>query len=314
MPNWAGSSWYYIAYCISENLKSQATISKQITSSEIQNKFKYWLPVDWYNGGMEHTTLHLLYSRFWNLFLYDIGMVPMAEPYRKRTSHGLILAEGGVKMSKSKENVVNPDDIIERFGADTLRLYELFMGPFDQAIAWSEDSLVGPRRFLEKVWRLSEKVTAGNNIRPLAHKTIKKITEDIESTAFNTAVSALMILVNDFEKTSPTRPEFTVLIQLLAPMAPHISEELWSILGNSGSVHSSGWPVYSQSSLIDEHARITVQINGKARGSITAPWGSGESIVSDLAHKDPEVHKYLENVTVARTILVPDRVINFVTK
>jgi leucyl-tRNA synthetase len=222
MPNWAGSSWYFLRYCDDKNDKEFAS----------RLNLDMWMPVDWYNGGMEHTVLHLLYSRFWNKFLYDLKLVPTSEPYKKRTSHGIILAEGGEKMSKSKGNVINPDAIVEQFGADTLRLYEMFMGPFEQAIAWSESALIGPRRFLEKVWRLREKVSAGSSCPTLMHQTIKKVSEDIESMGFNTAVSSLMIYVNALEKQENiSKKEFQTLLLLLAPFAPHITEELWSTLG-----------------------------------------------------------------------------------
>jgi len=320
MPNWAGSSWYYVAYCISENLKSQAPISKQITSTEIQNKFKYWLPVDWYNGGMEHTVLHLLYSRFWNKFLYDLKLVPTSEPYKKRTSHGLILAEGGEKMSKSKGNVINPDNIVERFGADTLRLYEMFMGPFEQAIAWSEDALVGPRRFLERVWRLKTKVAKGQTLDTdsqgltLMHQTIKKVSDDIESMKFNTAVSSLMIYVNALDKNDKiSQEEFRTLILLLAPFAPHITEELWSLLGHRDSIHLQSWPTYDSKKLMKDEITLAVQINGKIRASLSISRNQSEADLKKRVLMLPEVNKWLNGKEPKKIIVVPGKIISIVT-
>ena len=320
MPNWAGSSWYYVAYCISENLKSQAPISKQITSTEIQNKFKYWLPVDWYNGGMEHTVLHLLYSRFWNKFLYDLKLVPTSEPYKKRTSHGLILAEGGEKMSKSKGNIVNPDTIVERFGADTLRLYEMFMGPFEQAIAWSEDALVGPRRFLERVWKLKTKVAKGQTLDTnsqgltLMHQTIKKVSDDIESMKFNTAVSSLMIYVNALDKKDKiSQEEFKTLILLLAPFAPHITEELWSVLGHRDSIHLQSWPTYDSKKLMKDEITLAVQINGKIRASLSISRNQSEADLKKRVLMLPEVNKWLNGKEPKKIIVVPGKIISIVT-
>ena len=320
MPNWAGSSWYYVAYCISENLKSQAPISKQITSTEIQNKFKYWLPVDWYNGGMEHTVLHLLYSRFWNKFLYDLKLVPTSEPYKKRTSHGLILAEGGEKMSKSKGNIVNPDTIVERFGADTLRLYEMFMGPFEQAIAWSEDALVGPRRFLERVWKLKTKVAKGQTLDTnsqgltLMHQTIKKVSDDIESMKFNTAVSSLMIYVNALDKKDKiSQEEFKTLILLLAPFAPHITEELWSLLGHKDSIHIQNWPTYDSKKLIKDEITLAIQINGKIRASLSISRNQSEVDLKKRVLMLPEVNKWLNGKEPKKIIVVPGKIISIAT-
>src|SRR3989338_10870489 len=246
MPNWAGSSWYYIAYLAKRDSRFM------IHDSRARRRFARWLPVDWYNGGMEHTTLHLLYSRFWHKFLFDLKLVPTSEPYAKRTSHGLILAEGGEKMSKSKGNVVNPDDIVGRFGADTLRIYEMFMGPFDQSVSWRTDSMVGARRFLERVWRLRDKTqstvhkgqtkhkTQSTTLQSLLHQTVKKVSEDVEAMRFNTAVSTLMILVNALEKETAIAPgDYETLLTLLAPFAPHIVEELFSTLGRRTSIHAA---------------------------------------------------------------------------
>ncbi|MDP2641979.1 MAG: class I tRNA ligase family protein [bacterium] len=317
MPNWAGSSWYYFAYCISENLKSEALISKQITSTEIQNKFNYWMPVDWYNGGMEHTVLHLLYSRFWNKFLFDLGLVPTSEPYKKRTSHGLILAEGGEKMSKSKGNVINPDSIVEHFGADTLRLYEMFMGPFEQAIEWNESSLVGPRRFLEKVWRLGHKVS--NSQFPISNEfsmnqTIKRVSDDIENLGFNTAVSALMIYANALDKQDRiTQQEFETLLLLLAPFAPHIVEELWTSLGHKDSIHTQSWPVYDPKKIEEDEVVMGVQVNGKVRASLSVRRGQDEEEIRTKALSMPEVQKWLGGKEPKKVIVVPGRVVSIVT-
>ncbi|MCC6290608.1 class I tRNA ligase family protein [Candidatus Nomurabacteria bacterium] len=232
MPNWAGSSWYYLRYLDPDNQDFLAS----------PEKIKHWSPVDWYNGGMEHTTLHLLYSRFWHKFLFDIGVVPSDEPYQKRTSHGLILAVGGAKMSKSKGNVVNPDKIVELYGADTLRVYEMFMGPFEQAVVWSDESIIGSRRFLEKVWRLSDSLELGGRMEWSA--AVERVSKDIEAMKFNTAISFLMILLNGFKKEKVVyRDDYKVFLKLLAPFAPHLTEELWKKIGEEGSIHNSAWPV-----------------------------------------------------------------------
>lgn len=317
MPNWAGSSWYFYRYL--DNQNDQEFVS--------QEKLKYWMPVDWYNGGMEHTTLHLLYSRFWNHFLFDIGLVPTAEPYQRRTSHGVILDQKGDKMSKSRGNVINPDSITERFGADTLRVYEMFMGPFEQAIAWSEDALVGPRRFLERVWKLQEKlplekssdIPSGHG-QTLPHyvllnQTIKKVSEDIESMRFNTAISALMILANEWERReSVSKGEYETLLKLLAPFAPHMAEELWHELGYQSSIHKESWPQYDESKLYSETTNIVVQINGKVRGKFTAERGIAEAEAIAQAQQLPETQKWLADKAVKSTFYVPDKLVNFVTE
>jgi leucyl-tRNA synthetase len=305
MPNWAGSSWYFLRYTDPNN-------DEDLASAE---NLKYWMPVDWYNGGMEHTTLHLLYSRFWNKFLYDIGVVPVNEPYKKRTSHGLILAEGGEKMSKSKGNVINPDDIVNRFGADTLRLYEMFMGPFDQAIAWSEDSLVGPRRFLEKVWRLRDRVDleAGDSGDALIHETIKKVSGDIEEMGFNTAVSSMMVLTNSLDKKEKiSRFEFESLLKLLAPFAPHISEELWNTLGNKGSIHKEEWPRFDESKLVRDEFTLAVQVNGKMRATLTVSKEESEEKIKKMALEMPEIVKWLSGNEPKKVIVVPGKIISIV--
>ena len=313
MPNWAGSSWYFYRYCDHENDKEFASMKK----------LEYWMAparqsgggVDWYNGGMEHTVLHLLYSRFWNKFLFDLELVPSSEPYKKRTSHGLILAEGGEKMSKSKGNVINPDSIVERFGADTLRLYEMFMGPFEQAIAWSEDALVGPRRFLEKVWRLQFKISKGGDNAGdfLMHQTIKKVSDDIEVMGFNTAVSALMIYVNTLDKeVSITKNEFETLLVLLAPFAPHITEELWEMLGHSDSIHIQDWPTYDPKKLLKDEITLAIQINGKVRGNLPTSRGKSEEEIKLAALALPEVQKWLDGKEPKKVIVVPGRIVSIV--
>lgn len=331
MPNWAGSSWYYLRYTDPKNNQTLAS----------QEALEYWMRlsvrnaprsnrgaggVDWYNGGMEHTTLHLLYSRFWHKFLFDIGVVPTAEPYAKRTSHGLILAEGGVKMSKSKGNVVNPDDIVRRFGADTLRVYEMFMGPFEQAVAWSEESIAGARRFLEKVWKLqrtvnkqpttNNKQTRGNDKRLLRialHKTIKKVSEDIEAMRFNTAISALMILVNEMEKSeSVAREDFEVLLILLSPFAPHMAEELWERAGNTSPILSAVWPEADPKLLKENTVEMVVQINGKLRARLRVAAGLSQEDAESAARAEVLVAKHLDGKEIRKTIFVPDRLVNFV--
>ncbi len=314
MPNWAGSSWYYLRYADPKNRKEFAA----------KKALKFWTPVDWYNGGMEHTTLHLLYSRFWHKFLYDLGLVPTSEPYLKRTSHGLILGEGGVKMSKSVGNVVNPDKLIEMFGADALRVYEMFMGPFDQHIAWSTEAMVGPRRFLEKVWRLMERigdekkrkensVTDNLQLETLLHKTIKKVSEDIEATRFNTAVSSMMVLVNEMEKAREIDVHtYKSLLQILAPFAPHMTEELWSQLGNKSSIHIEPWPIYNPAKISSASQTIVVQVNGKVRGSFEADPEISEGEASIKAKSLPEIAKWIEGKEIRKTIFVKGKLVNVV--
>ena len=318
MPNWAGSSWYFLAYLFNkEGFASSASIENW--KLQIEN-FRHFMPVDWYNGGMEHTVLHLLYSRFWNKFLYDLKLVPTSEPYKKRTSHGLILAENGEKMSKSKGNVVNPDTIVKQFGADTLRLYEMFMGPFEQAIAWSEDALVGPRRFLERVWRLKTKVAKGQTLDTdsqgltLMHQTIKKVSDDIESMKFNTAVSSLMIYVNTLDKKNKiSQEEFKTLILLLAPFAPHITEELWLLLGRKDSIHIQNWPTYDSKKLIKDEIILAVQINGKVKANVLVSRDQSEEEIKTMALALPEVNKWLKGKKPERVIVVPRKIISIVT-
>ena len=311
MPNWAGSSWYFLRYLDPENDNELAS----------KDKLKYWMAVDWYNGGMEHTVLHLLYSRFWNKFLFDIGISPVDEPYKKRTSHGLILAEGGEKMSKSKGNVVNPDSIVNQFGADTLRVYEMFMGPFEQAIAWSESALIGPRKFLEKVWRLAGKGqtlstdSQGLTLKSeaLMHQTIKKVSKDIEAMKFNTAISSLMIFSNDLEKRETfSKVEFETLLLLLAPFAPHMTEEIWSSLGHTTSIHLEKWPEYDESKLVSEEVVIVVQVNGKVRGQFVSRADISEAEAIKTAQELSEIQKWLEDKPIQKSIYVQGKLVNFV--
>ncbi|MEK7081788.1 MAG: class I tRNA ligase family protein, partial [Patescibacteria group bacterium] len=297
-----------------------------------------WLPVDWYNGAMEHVTLHLLYSRFWHKFLFDLKLVPTNEPYKKRTAHGLILAEGGVKMSKSKGNVINPDELVERFGADSLRVYEMFMGPFDQAIVWNTDGMVGAKRFLEKVWRISEKFQAPSSkfqtnfpdckaiedhrfrsernrdkFQILINQTIKKVTEDIETMRFNTAISALMILTNEMDKMEKVaREDFEILLRLLAPFAPHITEELWTEIGNKKSIHLAPWPKYDVAKIQEASVKIVIQVNGKARSALEISRDLPQIEVEKQAAILPGIAKWLNGKSVKKIIFVPNRLLNFV--
>jgi leucyl-tRNA synthetase len=304
MPNWAGSSWYYLRYADAKNNKVFAS----------KKNLEYWTPVDWYNGGMEHTTLHLLYSRFWHKFLFDLGLVPTSEPYKKRTSHGMILAEGGEKMSKSKGNVINPDDIIKIVGADTLRIHEMFMGPFDQAIIWDSNTIAGSRRFIERVWKLQEKINSNkNNIDVIIHKTIKKVSEDIEEMRFNTAISSMMILLNEFEKTENiNKDQYEVFLKLLAPFAPHFTEEIWSNLGNKKSIHLSDWPQFNPDKLVENMAKIIIQINGKVRSTVEVVLDTDEDKVKNMALNMGEVKKWIDGKEIKKVIFVKNRLINFV--
>ncbi len=331
MPNWAGSSWYYIAYLLSENLKSQAPISKQFSNNKVQKNLKYWLGVDWYNGGMEHTTLHLLYSRFWHKFLYDQKLVPGKEPYRKRTSHGFILAPDGQKMSKSRGNVINPDDLVNRFGADALRLYEMFIGPFEQMVSWNEDGLVGTRRFLEKVWRIGLKVAQGETLKmpqgltlaSILNECVKKVGEDIEAMKFNTCVSELMITLKAFEAPTQGRdPDqsvgtiplktFETFLKILSPFAPHLAEELWQKLGHKTSITLEPWPKVQVVKKASSEVKIMIQINGKVRDEIVLPPSLTQAEVSNLVIKQPLTAKWLKEKEIKKTIFIPNRLINFV--
>jgi leucyl-tRNA synthetase len=316
MPNWAGSSWYFLRYIDPQN--------KQVFANS--EKLKYWTPVDLYNGGMEHTVLHLLYSRFWHKFLYDQKLVPTSEPYAKRISHGMILGSDGEKMSKSRGNVQNPDEIVERFGADTLRVYEMFIGPFDQAASWNEGGIDGVRRFLERVERLSEKKLVDcddgkcakdipNSFKRLLHKTIKKVTEDLNDFHFNTAVSALMIFVNDAQKLSQLpKPAFEKFLIILAPFAPHLCEELWEKLGHDKSIHLEAWPSYDEGLTRDDEIELVVQVNGKLRATISASADIDKDSALDLASGSEKVSKWLVGKVVVKEIFVSGKLVNFVVK
>ncbi len=306
MPQWAGSSWYFLRYTDPLN-------DKELASKEALD---YWMPVDWYNGGMEHTTLHLLYSRFWHKFLYDEGVVPCAEPYQKRTSHGMILGSNGEKMSKSRGNVVNPDDIVREYGADTLRTYEMFIGAFDLSASWSEDGVKGCRRFLDRVWKLQDILTEGDaysaDMEVKMHQTIKKVSSDFESLKYNTAIAAMMALINEFyKKNSVTKGEFKTLLTLLNPVAPHITEELWQAVGFEGRVYQTAWPSYDEAKTQEATVEIAVQINGKTKTTIH---------IDKAEEKDTVIAKAKEALgdkitgTIVKEIYVPGRIVNVVCK
>ncbi len=309
MPQWAGSSWYFLRYCDPKN--DTALASKEA--------LEYWMPVDWYNGGMEHTTLHLLYSRFWNKFLYDIGAVAHKEPYMKRTSHGMILGEDGQKMSKSRGNVINPDDVIRQYGADTLRLYEMFIGDFEKTAPWSPSSIKGCKRFLDRVWALQELVVEGDSYREAMlskfHKTIKKVSEDIESLKFNTAIAAMMALVNDiYAAGSVTRAEYRTLLMLLNPFAPHLTEELYEICGFEGVLNEQTWPKFDEALCVDEQIEIVVQVNGKLRAKMMISVGAAQDDVLAQAAAEPKVAEAMAGKQVVKQIYVQNKLVNFVVK
>ncbi len=307
MPQWAGSSWYFLRYTDPHN--KEALASKEA--------LKYWLPVDWYNGGMEHTTLHLLYSRFWHKFLYDQGIVPTKEPYQRRTSHGMILGENGEKMSKSRGNVVNPDDIVQAYGADTLRTYEMFIGAFDLSASWSEDGVKGCRRFLERVWKLQTIMTGEEgysaDMETKMHQTIKKVSQDFESLKYNTAIAAMMALINDFyKKNAVTKGEYKTLITLLNPVAPHITEELWQIIGGEGRVYLNTWPEYDEAKTVESTVEIAVQVNGKTRATLKI--GKEDAKDDVLAKAKETIADKLEGKNIIKEIYVPGRIVNIVAK
>jgi len=310
MPNWAGSSWYYIRYIDSDNQKEFAS----------QEKLKYWMPVDLYNGGMEHTTLHLLYSRFWYKVLYDAGLVPGPEPYKRRVSHGMILGEGGEKMSKSRGNVINPDEVVKKYSADVFRCYEMFIGPYDQATPWSTSGVEGINRFIQKVWRLASKVSRGakqdnNNLERLIHKTIKKVSQDIENFKFNTALSSLMILSNEFEKREEiTFSHYSLFLILLAPFAPHVTEELWEYLGKKNSIFKEPWPSYKEELTKEEEIELVVQINGKVRAKIMVKRDITKEEATKIVLEDEKIKKWIQNKKVVKTIFVAGKLINLVVK
>ena len=306
MPQWAGSSWYFLRYTDPKN--KEALASKEA--------LEYWMPVDWYNGGMEHTTLHLLYSRFWHKFLYDKNVVPCPEPYQKRTSHGMILGSNGEKMSKSRGNVVNPDDIVRDYGADTLRTYEMFIGAFELSAAWSEDGVKGCRRFLERVWKLQDMLVDGDgysaDLETKMHQTIKKVSADFENLKYNTAIAAMMALINEFyRKNTVTRGEFCTLLTLLNPVAPHITEELWGLVGFEGRVYQTAWPEFDEAKTVEATVEIAVQVNGKVRATL--------NVASDINREDAiaagkEAVKDKMSGTVVKEIYVPGRLVNIVVK
>ena len=309
MPQWAGSSWYFLRYLDPKN-------DKELCSKEL---LKYWLPVDWYNGGMEHTTLHLLYSRFWHKFLYDIGVVPTKEPYMKRTSHGMILGENGEKMSKSRGNVINPDDIVNEYGADTFRLYEMFIGAFDQATPWSVNGVKGCRKFLERVWALQNIVTDGDGYSPelekAIHKAVKKVDGDIERMKFNTAVAELMSLINAFSsKGSITKAEYKTFLLLLNPFAPHMTEELWEMSGFDGLCSLAPWPEYDESKTLDDVIEYVIQINGKVKEKMNFAADSGADEIKASALENEKIKELIGGKTVVKTIVVPKRLVNIVVK
>ena len=307
MPQWAGSSWYFLRYMDPHN-------DKELASKEA---LEYWSPVDWYNGGMEHTTLHLLYSRFWHKFLYDIGVVPTKEPYQKRTSHGMILGTNGEKMSKSKGNVINPDDIVNEFGADTFRVYEMFMGPFDQVAAWSMESIRGCGKFLDRVWNMQEMLVDGDTYSPdtekLMHKAIKKVSQDIEEMKFNTCISTFMTMVNEFYKLKKiNKSEFKTFLTLLNPFAPHITEELNKIAGFNEDVSSYAWPEYDEEKTIDDEITLPIQFNGKLKATITISVNEDENSIKEKVHN--VIDSKLDGKTIIKEIYVKNKIYNIVVK
>lgn len=306
MPQWAGSSWYFLRYCDPHN-------DKELISKEAA---EYWTPVDWYNGGMEHTTLHLLYSRFWHKFLYDIGVVPTSEPYQKRTSHGMILGENGEKMSKSRGNVVNPDEIVDTYGADTMRLYEMFIGDFEKAAPWNSDSIKGCKRFIEKYWNLQKKVVDGDEFTPemeaLMHKTIKKVTYDIDNLKANTAIAAMMSLVNELSAKGCNKAELKTLTILLNPFAPHVTEEMWDVMGFGGMVNQAKWPTYDEAKTQENDVEIVIQIMGKVRAKITVPVDMTKDDVLATAKAEPKIAELLDGKEIKKEVYVPGKLVNFV--
>ncbi|MBE7010894.1 MAG: leucine--tRNA ligase [Ruminococcaceae bacterium] len=309
MPQWAGSSWYFLRYI-------DPFCDDAPASAEAIN---YWMPVDWYNGGMEHTTLHLLYSRFWHKFLYDIGVVNTPEPYQRRTSHGMILGENNEKMSKSRGNVVNPDDIVNDFGADTFRTYEMFIGAFDQATPWSMNGVKGCYRFMERVWNLqdllNEEEGYSKDLESLMHKTVKKVSEDIERMKFNTAIAALMALINEFyKKGSITRGELKTFLLLLNPTAPHLTEEMWENAGFGGYLHAASWPTYDEAKTVDETVEVVLQVNGKLRDKLMVPAGLSKEEMEQVVLADEKAQALLAGKQIVKTICVPGKLVNFVVK
>ena len=309
MPQWAGSSWYFLRYCDPHNDKEFAS----------QEALKYWMPVDWYNGGMEHVTRHMIYSRFWHKFLYDLDLVPTSEPYAKRTAQGLILGPDGEKMSKSRGNVVDPNDVVDVYGADVLRLYVLFMGDYEKAAPWSESSVKGCKRFVDRIWALQDKVTDSDSysdaLRSKMHKTIKKVSEDIEAMKFNSAIAAMMTLLNDiYDAGSITKKEFRDLLILLYPFAPHISEELYQVIGCEGVLSEQEWVTYDEAQCVDDTIEIVVQINGKVRAKLEIPADAEKDAVLAQAAAEPKVSEAIAGKTIIKQIYVPKKLVNFVAK
>ena len=312
MPQWAGSSWYFLRYMDPHNDEAFAS----------PEALKYWSPIDWYNGGMEHTTLHLLYSRFWHKFLFDQGLVPTPEPYAKRTSHGMILGEGGEKMSKSRGNVINPNDIIEQYGADTMRTYIMFIGDFEKAAAWSANAVKGCKRFLDRVWNLSEMEHTGEEYsaanESAVHKAIKKVNEDIEAMKFNTAIATLMALVNDFYANGASRGDMKALVLMLSPFAPHICEEMWEQMGFAAETGTMAcqqpWPAYDESKTIAATVEMAVQVQGKLRGTIQVALDSDQETVVAAAKENEKVAKFLEGMEIVKVIHVPNKLVNLIAK
>ena len=308
MPQWAGSSWYFLRYMDPHNDKALAS----------REALEYWSPVDWYNGGMEHTTLHLLYSRFWHKFLYDIGVVPTKEPYAKRTSHGMILGENGEKMSKSRGNVVNPDEIVDTYGADTMRLYEMFIGDFEKAAPWSPKSIKGCRRFLERVWALAEKVQDGDAYSKehevLMHRTIKKVGEDADNLKANTAIAALMTMLNEFYDKGVNKAEYMTFLTLLNPFAPHITEELWQQMGGEGLLSVAPWPVYDEAKTVEDTVEMAVQVNGKLKCTIKLPADCDKQAAIDAALAEEKVQHAVEGKQMVKQIVVPGKIVNLVVR
>ena len=308
MPQWAGSSWYFLRYMDPHNDKALAS----------PEALKYWGQVDWYNGGMEHTTLHLLYSRFWHKFLYDLGVVPFAEPYHKRTSHGMILGEGGEKMSKSRGNVVNPNDVVDQYGADTMRTYIMFIGDFEKAAAWSDNAVKGCKRFLDRIWNLADQVkdadAYGKDNEAAVHKTIKKVSDDIENMKFNTAIAALMSLTNQFYDKGVNKAEFKTMLQLLSPFAPHMADELWERFGFEGMACTSRWPVYDESKTVASEVTIAVQVGGKLKTTVTIPTDSEQDAVLAVVTADSKIQKLMEGKDLVKVIHVPNKLMNLILK
>lgn len=309
MPQWAGSSWYFLRYCDPNNNNEFAS----------QEALKYWMPVDWYNGGMEHVTRHMIYSRFWHKFLYDLGLVPTSEPYAKRTAQGLILGPDGEKMSKSRGNVVDPNDVVDEYGADVLRLYVLFMGDYEKAAPWSESSVKGCKRFVDRIWALQDKVVDSNEysdkLRSLMHKTIKKVSEDIESMKFNTAIAAMMTLLNEiYNVGSITKKEFRDLLIILNPFAPHVTEELYQMIGCEGVLDEQEWVTYDEALCKDDTIEIVCQINGKVKSKLTIPTDAAKDDVIALAKADEAIVKATEGKSIVKEIYVPNKLVNLVVK